>query len=103
VTLAGDPTLKRLNGAEDCCRIIAVHESAWPIVNGFTRDRHVVGVHHAMDETNVQPSGDEVSLPAYHMLEQSLVGVHGASRFWVMARNHVVGEVAERIHVCALY
>ena len=59
------------------------------------------GVHDAMNETNVQPSGDEVSLAGYDLLKKSAIRVHGASRFRVVTGNHVVGEVPDRIHVCA--
>jgi hypothetical protein len=80
--------------------VIFVHEGAGAVIDGLARDRHVVGVHDAMNETDHQPFGDEISLPAYHKLQQSEVAVHGASRFRVMARDNVVGEMAERIRVC---
>ena len=90
-----------INGAEDRCRVISVHEGAGAVVDGFTRDRHVVGVHDAMNETYQKPLRDEVRLAGYDLFEKSAVRVRRASRFRVMAGNHVVGEVPDRIHVCA--
>jgi hypothetical protein len=90
-----------INRAVDRCRVIAVHESAWPIINGFTRDRHVVGVHDAMDETGQQPLGDEVCLAGYDLIKKTPVGVRCATRFGVMAGNDMVGELPDRLHVCA--
>ena len=53
-----------------------------------------------MDETDQQPPRDEVCLAGNDLLKKSAARIRGASRFRVMAGNHVVGEVAERIHVC---
>ena len=38
------------------------HERARTIVNGLAGDRHVIGVHHAMDEPDKQPAGDKRGL-----------------------------------------
>src|SRR2546427_9276927 len=46
----------RVDGAEHGCRIIMIHEGAWAVVDGLTGDRHVVGVHHAMDEARMHPA-----------------------------------------------
>ena len=33
-------------------------------------DRHIVGVHHAMNETDEHPLGDEVRLPRNHKVQE---------------------------------
>lgn len=46
--------------------VIVVHEGAGAIVDGFARDRHIVGVHNAVDEADAHPFRDERDLPRHH-------------------------------------
>ena len=48
-----------------------IHEGAWAVVDRLTRDRHIVGVHHAMDEAHMHPASNERRLLVAHALEQS--------------------------------
>ena len=52
-----------------------IHESAWAVVDSLTGDRHVVGVHDAMDEAHMHPAGNERRLFVAHALEESEVRV----------------------------
>ena len=45
--------------AEDRGRVVGVHEGARPVVDGLAGDRHVVGVHHAVDEADEHPLRDQ--------------------------------------------
>ena len=41
-----------------------------PVIDRLARDRHVVGVHHAVDEADVHPLRDQRRLPLGHGLQQ---------------------------------
>ena len=83
-----------VDGAEDGFRVISVHESAGAVVDGLARDRHVVGVHNAMNEADEHPSGDEIGLPGDDEVQQCEVCVLLVSRFRIMPPDDVVGEMA---------
>ena len=44
-----------IDGAVDRLWVIDVHEGAGTVVNGLARNRHVVGVHDAMNEADELP------------------------------------------------
>jgi len=46
---------RAIDGAEDRPRVIGVHEGAGAVINGLASDRHVVGVHDAVSESDEQP------------------------------------------------
>ena len=48
--------------AEHRGRVVGIDERARPVVDGLTRDRHVVGVHHAVDEADQHPLRDQRGL-----------------------------------------
>ena len=75
--------------------MIGVHEGAGAIVDGFACDRHVVGVHHAMNEADEHPFGDEVGLARNHKVQKREDGVFLASGLRVMAGYDVIRELAE--------
>ncbi len=52
-----------IDRAEDRLRVVFVHEGAGTVVDGLTRDGHVVRVHDAVDEAHQHPAGDEGELP----------------------------------------
>jgi hypothetical protein len=49
---------KFIDRAEGCRRIVRIHEGARTKIDGLSRKRSVVGVHHAMDETDMHPTRD---------------------------------------------
>ena len=69
-----------------------IHEGAWAVVDSLTGDRHIVGVHHAMDESHMHPAGNERRLSVAHALEQSEVGVRVVLQLRVMAIDDVIGQ-----------
>src|SRR4029450_10244698 len=81
-----------VDGAEHRCRIIMIHESAWAVIDSLTGDRHIVGVHHTMDESHMHPAGNERRLFVAHSLEQSEVGVRVALQLRVMAIDDIIGQ-----------
>ena len=56
--------------AVDRRRVEGVHEGARAVVDGLARDRHVVGVHHPVDEADQHPPGDQRRLRGHDRLEQ---------------------------------
>src|SRR5262249_60335633 len=69
-----------------------IHEGAWAVVDSLTGDRHIVGVHHAMDESHMHPAGDERRLFVAYALEQCEVGVRVVFKLRVMALDDIIGE-----------
>ena len=39
-------------------RVIAIHEGAGAVIDRLARNGHIIGVHHAMDETHQHPPRD---------------------------------------------
>src|SRR5688572_32392640 len=64
-----------VDGAKHRRWIIMIHKGAWAVVDRLTGDRHVVGVHHAMNEAHMHPAGNERRLSLAHALKQSQVGI----------------------------
>jgi hypothetical protein len=54
--------------------VINVHEGAGTIVDGLTRNRHVVGIHDAVNETNEHPFRDQFRLARNDRVKQRRSG-----------------------------
>jgi hypothetical protein len=61
----------------DEARIIVVHEPEGPVVERQTKDRHVVGIHHAVRPSDRLPSGDEPGGSLDHFGEETRVFIVG--------------------------
>jgi hypothetical protein len=72
--------------------MIFVHERAWAVVDGLAGDGHVVGIHHAVNETNQHPLRDEFGLRANYRIEERAIGLFGPRGFRVMPGDDVVGQ-----------
>ena len=55
-----------INRTQYRCRIIGIHEGAGAVINCLTADGHIVGIHHAMDEADMQPLRDQLCLARNH-------------------------------------
>ena len=55
-----------INGTQYRRRIIGIHEGAGAVINRLAADRHIVGIHHAMDEADMKPLRDQLSLTRNH-------------------------------------
>ncbi len=78
----------------------AVHEGAWAVVDGFAGERHVVGVHHAMDEADQLPSGDQARLPFEDRVEETHVKhvrLRRVGELRIVSRPRVVGKRADGV------
>ena len=64
-----------VNGTEYRCRVIGIHEGARTIINGFSANGHVVGVHHPVNKANQLPFGNQLSLTLDHFLKQRKIAV----------------------------
>ena len=69
-----------VDGAEDGGRVEGVHERARPVVDRLAGDRHVVGVHHAVDEPHEHPLRDQRGLRLDDAAEQRQRGPLVAGR-----------------------
>ena len=76
-----------VDGAEDRGRVVGLHEGAGAVVDRLARDRHVVGVHHAVDEADVHPLRDQRRLARGHRAQQRQVAVRRAGQRRVVARD----------------
>lgn len=64
-----------VDGGEHLVRIVFVKEGAWTEVYRLAGDRHIVGIHHAVDEAYHHPAGDEFALPLGDALQQGEIGI----------------------------
>jgi hypothetical protein len=78
-----------------------IHEGTGAVVDGLARNRHVVGIHHAVDEADAEPPGDELRLARDHRVEEGPIGPVGRLRLRVMPRHYVIGKVPERVGILA--
>ena len=93
-----------IDAAEDGFGVIRFHEGAGAVVDGFAGERHVVGVHHAVDEAGVEPLGDQPGLAFGHGAQQgdvALGGVGLGGQRRVVAGDGVVGQAAQGVDVAA--
>ena len=81
--------------------MIGVHEGAGTVIDGLAADRHIVGVHHAVDETEAQPLRDQRRLPRDHRIQQCAIGIFGLRRIRVVPRDDVIGEDLHALHILA--
>ena len=51
----------------DITGLIVIEEAVRAVVNGDAENRHVVGVHHAVSETDGLPMGDQARRPFHHV------------------------------------
>jgi hypothetical protein len=86
-----------IDRAEDRGGIVGFHESAWPVVDGLARDRHVVGIHDAMDEPHVHPLRDQRRLALGDTAQQRQVGLRRRREGRVVAGDRVVGQLSYAI------
>ena len=68
----------------------AIHERARAVVDRFAGECHVVGVHHAMDEADQLPAGDQGRLPSEDRVEQRDVRLRRIGELRVVSRPRVV-------------
>ena len=78
--------------AEHGGRVVMIHERARTVVDRLTGYRHVVGVHHAVDETDMHPVGDEGCLPDRDALKHCKIWSDVILQLRIMARDHVVRQ-----------
>ena len=90
-----------VDGAEHRPRVIGVQEGAGPEIDRLAGDGHVVGVHHAMDETDQHPARHQLGLRRADGFEQCEIGVRRLGGLRVMAGDDVVGECLDRLQILA--
>ena len=88
-----------VDGAVHGGRVECLHEGAWPVVDGFAGDRHVVGVHHPVDESDQHPAGHQVRLGGDHPVEEGEVGAVGGRGGGEVAGDRMVGEPTQEFDV----
>ena len=59
-----------IDRAEDGGGIVGIEEGTGAVVDRLPRDGHVVGVHHAMDEADLHPAGNQGGLSVDDRLEE---------------------------------
>ena len=84
-----------VDGAEDGGGVVAVDEGARAVINGLAGERHVVGIHHAVDEADAHPLGDErgLALDGFHQKRgDRLLGLRALGE---VSAQGVIGEEAQ--------
>ena len=90
-----------IDGAEHRVRIVFIHERARAVVDGLARDRHVVGVHHAVDEADAHPFRDQRRLALRDRFQHCKRRHLCIARFRVVPRDHVVQQLAHAVVIAA--
>ena len=88
-------TALAIDRTEDRGGIVDVHECTRAVINRLPRERHIVGVHHPMNEADQQPLGDEGGLALDHSLQKRAGRIFGVRCFWKMAHSRVLRESAK--------
>ncbi|CAB4889968.1 unannotated protein [freshwater metagenome] len=76
--------------------VVAVHERTRPVIDGLSRDGHVVGVHDAVHEAHQRPACDQRRLRFDHRRVHRKVGVLTGGDVRVVAGDGVVGEALQQ-------
>ena len=77
--------------------IVGVHEGAGSEIDGLARHRHVVGVHHAMNEAHVHPARDQRRLARGDGSAAAPgTGARPPAKLRVMTIDHVIGQTSAR-------
>jgi hypothetical protein len=92
---------KFIDRAEGSRRIERIHEGAWSKIDGLSRKRRVVGVHHAMDETDMHPARDQRRLAFDDGLKKRKGRPLGISGIGEVAINDVIGKTFDGFQVAA--
>ena len=90
-----------VDGGIDRVRMIAVHEGAGAVVDRFTGQEHVVGVHDAVDEADAEPAGHEIGLRTDNRIEKRKGRIVRLARSRPMPVDDMVGQKAQRLGVPA--
>ena len=85
----------RVDRAEHLARHVLVQERAGAVVDRLAHHRHVVRVHHAVDEADEHPTGDQVGLRLDHLIEEGPVGGVRRRGVGVSAGDHEVRQRAD--------
>ena len=88
-----------IDRAEGGRRIVGVEERAGTVVDGLAGNRHVVGVHHAVDEPDGEPPGHQLGLAADDSFEQGAVGVLGLGGRGIVAGDGMVREHTQALDI----
>ena len=82
-------------------RVIPIHKGTGAVVDGFSGNAHVVGVHHPMHKTYLHPAGNECSLPVDHCFEECQIRV--GFRVYLITHLRVVpvdGVIGQGFEFC---
>ena len=70
----------------------AIHEGARSVIDRFPGNRHVVGVHHAVNESELHPVGDQFGLTPHNTFQQRMIRPVGPSCFRIKTADRVVRQ-----------
>ena len=81
--------------------MVGVEEGAGAVIDGLAGDRHVVGVHHAVDEAEIEPARHQFGLPAGDGFDQRQIRILGFRRFRIVAGDRMGAQFPQRRLVAA--
>ena len=90
-----------INGTVDRLRMIGIHECAGAIIDGLPGDRHVVGIHHAVDKPDQLPLCHQGRLPLDHRIQQSQIRFVHRGQIRVVSVDHMIREQCQRLSIAA--
>jgi hypothetical protein len=88
-----------IDRAEEFAWIILVHEGAGSVIDRFSRNRHIVGIHDAVNETDEQPACNELCLSRSDKFKQREIWEVGSTGLRVMAGDDVIGEETKTVEI----
>ncbi len=81
--------------------IVGVHERAWAVIDRLARHRHIIRVHHTVNESNEQPFCAELRLSRDNAVEHRAHFVWRGRSLRIMTHDDVVGEDLQRLNIFA--
>jgi len=90
-----------VDGAEHRTRRISAHKSIGLIIYGLAGDRHIVGVSHPADETDIHPTRHQGDLGIDDSLEKCQIGIFRIGFVGVVPRNSIIGKFTDFVSTAA--
>ena len=89
----------QIDGTEHLPGVEVVHEGAGSVVDGFSRNGTVIGIHHPVNESDQHPLGDQLGLPGGGQTKEGKCGNFLCGSLGVVAGDHVIGQGSKGVKV----
>ncbi len=79
-----------VDGTEHGAGVVGLHKGAGTVVDGFTAEQHIVGIHDTVDKAQRLPTGNQRGLCRANVIEKLLIGIIGLGGSGIVPGNDIV-------------